>query len=477
MKLSPRYVIAGLIVILVAAVALAATLKATEVDVMAVEQKDLVATLAATGVVEGYQAEVAPEIVGRVEEVLVEEGEAVEKGRVLARLEASKQRAALREREAAVAAAHAEVARAQAALKQERAVSRARINRAEASLKAARARLRDLEAGARTQEIESARQAVEATEAEEQLAASDYERVRQLHEAGAVSKAELDRARARLTSARASFQQAREQLALLEEGARAEQVQAARAEVAAALAALEAARAATGQGEVLERSLAAAQATAEQAEAARATAESVLAETALTAPIAGRVARRYVDVGDLSSPSSPAFVVTDPDSLWVVAEIDEEDVALVHAGQAVAVTAEALPQPVKGTIAEVGAAAFPRGLQQVRAKIVRSTVRLAEQSEVLRPGMEVDVNASALLATDVLVIPLEALGQGEDGDFAWIVTDGRLRRSGIETGRRSFREVEVVSGLTAGDLVVLSGSKDLQEGQRAKARLGELDDG
>ncbi|MBN1459302.1 MAG: efflux RND transporter periplasmic adaptor subunit [Armatimonadetes bacterium] len=473
MKLSVRYIVAILVLVIIFALVLAATLKATEVEVVTVEAKDLVATLAATGVVEGYQAVVAPKITGRVAEVLVEEGESVTQGQALARLEASAERAALREREAALAAAQAGAAQVQAALKQERAASRARVARAEAALEAVQARLRDLEAGSRTQEVESARQAVEAAEADAQLAATDYERVRELHEAGAVSKADLDRARARLTSAQAATRQAREQLALLEEGARAEQVQAARAEVAAALAESQAAQAATGQVEVLERSLAAAQATAEQAEAALSAVKTVLDETELKAPIAGRVARRYVDVGDLSGPSTPAFVITNPGDLWVAAEVDEEDVALVHAGQEVTVTAEALPTPVKGTITEVGAAAFSRGLQQVRAKIVRTRVHLAEQSELLRPGMEVDVNAAALLAEQVLVIPLEALVQENSGDSVWVVADGRLHHVEIETGRRSFREVEVASGLKAGDRVVVSGTKDLQEGKRAKPSAGE----
>jgi len=184
--------------------------------------------------------------------------------------------------------------------------------------------------------------------------------------------------------------------------------------------------------------------------------------------MAGRVARRYVDVGDLAGPTTPSFMITNIGGLWVAAEVDEEDVALVHAGQEVTVTAEALPAPLKGTILEVGAAAFSRGLQEVRAKIVRARVRLAEQSELLRPGMEVDVNGSALLARDVLVMPLEALVQENGGDAVWVVADGRLHRMKIETGRRSFREIEVTSGLSAGDQVVVSGTKDLQEGRRAK---------
>jgi len=196
----------------------------------------------------------------------------------------------------------------------------------------------------------------------------------------------------------------------------------------------------------------------------------VLAETEIRAPISGRVSRRYVDVGDLAGPGKPAFLITQPEGIWVAAEVDEEDLALVHTGQRVTVAAEALAEPIDGTVTEVGAAAFPRGLQQTRAKIVRCRVRLEGNSEVLRPGMEVDVNGSRTLAEDVLLMPLEALVELDGEHFAWVVRDGRARRQSVEVGRRSYQQVEVMSGLEAGDRVIVSGSAGLDDGTRVRVQ-------
>jgi len=186
----------------------------------------------------------------------------------------------------------------------------------------------------------------------------------------------------------------------------------------------------------------------------------------------GRVARRYVDVGDLVGPSFPAFSIADTNNIWVTAEVDEEDIALVRKGDAVQVSAEALVDPVNGTIIEIAPAAISRGLEQVRAKIIRTKVRLDdnEHSDVLRPGMEVDVNGSVLLVEDALLIPLEALMERDDGPSVFVVRGGTARQTEVSTGRRTYEFVQVISGLEEGDMVVVSDKDDLKDGQRVRAR-------
>ncbi len=472
MKITRRLVVGTTVVLgLIALVAYGVTRRPV-VQVAPARRGDLTASLSATGVVESFQASVAPKFVGRVEEVLVQEGDRVEVGQTLARLAAAQELAALREREASLEAAKAQAARAAAALAQERSASTARIALADAALKAARARLQELKAGSRPQEIERARQAVAAAEAEAALASADYERIRELQEQGAISRAEADRARTQSARADSALAEAREQLSLLEEGARTEQIAAAESGVAAAEAELATAQAAAGQVEVLERSLAAARAVVLQAEAAVAAAASVAAEAELQAPISGRVARRYVDAGDLAGPQSPAFLITDAGKVWVTAEVDEEDLALVYEGQRVEVAAESLAEPVPGTVVQVGPAAFARGLQQVRAKIVRCRIRLDGEDDLLRPGMEVDVHGSRTLAQDALVIPLEAIVESSEGQSVFVVRGGVVARQQITIERRTYREVEVSSGLSEGERVVVSGTGDLRDGQRVRASSG-----
>jgi RND family efflux transporter MFP subunit len=287
---------------------------------------------------------------------------------------------------------------------------------------------------------------------------------------GAVSRAEADAARVRLTAASAALRTAREKLALLEEGARAEEIEAAEAELAAAEAVVREAEAAADTVQVLQRSLEAARARLEQATAAVAAAASTLDETRVVAPISGWVGRRYSDVGDLAGPQAPLFLISDNDNLWVTAEVDEEDLALVHAGQAVEVTAEALGVPAEGEVVEVGAVAVPRGLQQVRAKIVRCKIWLTDGSDVLRPGMEVDVTGQATLAKGVLLAPSEAIQNRDGQDFVFVLDSNVVHHREVTVGRRTYREVEIASGLQEGDLVIVGGAADLEEGARVAAQ-------
>ncbi len=173
MKVHLRPALLVVAVVVVAAMVLRAALKATEVDIAQVERGDLVAALATTGVVEGYQGQVGPEVMGRISEVLAEEGDTVAAGEVVGRLEAVLAEAGVWEREAAAGVAAAQTERAAAQLAQERAASGARIGGATAALGTALARLKDLEAGARPQEVARAREAVSAAEAEAELAADE----------------------------------------------------------------------------------------------------------------------------------------------------------------------------------------------------------------------------------------------------------------------------------------------------------------
>jgi len=141
----------------------------------------------------------------------------------------------------------------------------------------------------------------------------------------------------------------------------------------------------------------------------------------------------------------------------------------VHKGQQVEVNAESLAAPLTGRVAEVGAVAVPRGLQQVRAKIVRCKVLLTEGAGLLRAGMEVDVSAQTELASQVLVIPAEAVIDSQDESFVLVVSDGVVARRRIEAGLRTFREVEVQSGLKEGEEVIVGAAPELREGSRVRA--------
>ncbi len=240
------------------------------------------------------EIEVQSKLVGRLKEVLVDEGDTVSAGQPLARLDADDIAAAER-------GAVARLAVAEAAL--ERVMT-----------------------GARQEERREAQAAVAQAEAARGHAQREAGRVRALLAAGAVATADLDRAERDVAMAVAREQEVRERAAFVQAPARADEKARAEAEVCAARAQLEQARA-------------------------------VLADTVIRAPISGRVVRRHRQAGESVSPEQPTPIVTlaGVGALRVRVEVDERDVARVATGQAVYVTADAYgDRRFEGRVIRVG---------------------------------------------------------------------------------------------------------------------------
>jgi RND family efflux transporter MFP subunit len=419
---SPRWIALAIIAAAAGALAVWAGTRPPAVQVARVERGDLSDQLAATGTVEAPQATVTPRVIGKVEAIYAHEGDTVQTGQLLTRLESAQQRAAVAAQQAQLAAAQREVARLGAALAQERAAAPARVAQAEAVLKSA--------------------------QAQASLASQNYERANRLFAGGAISRQELDRTRTALDAAQQ--------------------------DVRAAQAALSQARVGS-QVSTLEQSLKAAQAAVAQAQAGLTAARSELAQTEVRAPISGRIGRRYLDVGDLAGPTSPVYLIVANRPLWVTAEIDEEDIALVRVGLPVQVEAEGLAAPVPGRIVDIGPVAVPRGLPQVRARVVRARVELERTPPELTPDMNVDITATVVLTRNALLVPLDAITTEDGRSSVWVVTDGRVRRRQIGVGRRTFRMAEVTKGLREGERVATSGLEPLREGRRVRVRAGAPD--
>jgi HlyD family secretion protein len=415
----PTWWVALGIIAAAAALAIWAGTRPPAVQVARVARGNLTDQLAATGTVEAPETTVTPRVTGKVEAIYAYEGDTVKAGQLLARLESDQQRAAVASQQAQLTASEREAARLGAALAQERTLAPARVAQAEATLRSA--------------------------QAQASLASQNYDRAQRLFTGGAISRQELDRTRTALDAAQE--------------------------DVHAAQAALSQARAGS-QVRTLEQSLKAAQAAVAQAQAGLTSARSELAQTEVRAPISGRIGRRYLDVGDLAGPTSPIYLIVANRPLWVTAEIDEEDIALVRVGLPVQVEAEGLRAPVPGRIVDIGPVAVPRGLPQVRARVVRSRVELEQTPPELTPDMNVDVTATVTLARNVLTVPLDAITTEDGRSSVWVVANGRVHRRQVQVGRRTFRTAEVTEGLRAGEEVATSGLGSLREGGRVRVRAG-----
>ncbi len=296
-----------------------------------------------SGNIELTEVQLSFKLPGRLEELLVDEGDTVEAGQVLARQDTAELERA-RDREAAAArAAERAVEQTRAALAyQERALEQ-EIGLRRAELEAAVRRLEELERGSRPQEVAAARAALAEAEAQSGLAERDWQRAQALFANEDISKAQYEQFRARWEAEAAALRRAREQASLVEEGPRKEQVAQQRAAVERARAALRMAEAGALELERRRRELAMREAELERARAQLAVTEVQLAERVLRSPVSGVVLSKNAERGEVLAGGAPVITVGDMAHPWLRGYIGESRLGQVKPGMAAEVTTDSYP--------------------------------------------------------------------------------------------------------------------------------------
>jgi|DewCreStandDraft_3_1066083.scaffolds.fasta_scaffold01719_6 HlyD family secretion protein len=432
-----------------------------EVSVAEVTVGTVTEIVSTTGTVASRSAELSAKIPGRIVEVRVQEGDPVEPGMVLLRLEDRDLRAQLDQAVAALEVSRRQLEQARAAVE----AARSNLARAEAAARAARAQYEQVLAGPRPEEVRAAEASVEASKARLEEAERQLQIQRQLLAEGAVGQAQVDAARAQYEAAKAQYDAALSQLRLLQKGPRKEEREAALAQVRQANAGVEAARYQLQQAMATVR---ASEAQVVQASEAVKAARNRLQDALVTAPFKGVITRLNAEVGQVVSPGVPLLSLADLREVWVNADIDEGDLGKVRAGQRVEVTADAFPgRTFQGEITRLGRAVEVRPA----ARVARARIDLSGPTPLL-PGMSVDVDIIVRSKEDALQIPLDALVEDEGNTKVFVVNDGVVWSKKIRVGVRGTDRVEVVEGLQAGERVVVGGLQNLRDGERVNIREG-----
>ncbi|MDR7433510.1 MAG: efflux RND transporter periplasmic adaptor subunit [Armatimonadota bacterium] len=412
-----------------------------------------------TGTVASRSAELSAKIPGRIVEVRVQEGDTVEPGMVLLRLDDRDLRSQLDQAMAALVVSRRQLEQARAAVE----AARSNLARAEAAALAARAQYKQVLAGPRPEEVRAAEASVEASKARLEEAERQLQIQRKLLAEGAVGPAQVDAAKAQYDAAKAQYDAALSQLRLLQRGPRREEREVALAQVRQADAGVEAAR---HQLQQALAALRASEAQVAQASEAVQAARGRLQDALVTAPFRGVITRLLAEVGQVVTPGVPLLSIADLSEVWVNADIDEADLGKIRTGQRVEVTADAFPgRKFKGQITRLGRAVEIRPA----ARIARARIDLSGPTPLL-PGMSVDVDIVVQSKEDALQIPLDALIESEGNTKVFVVSNGVVRARKIQIGLRGVDKVEVVEGLEPGELVVIGGLQNLRDGERVTIR-------
>jgi HlyD family secretion protein len=342
-------------------------------------------TLRVSGNIEVTDAAVSFKSPGRVLERLVDEGQMVAAGQVVARLDSAELVEQRGMRLAELEAAQAALAELEAGSRPEE------IAQAKAAMDQSQSRLNELLSGSRIQEIASAEAGLKQAQADATRARVDFERYARLYQKVNVSAQQFDAARTAMDTSEARQRQAEEQLKLVREGPRREQIDQARA-------ALE------QTGELYEmvkkgprkEQISQARARVNQAQQSLFLAETQLGYATLTAPFAGRVLSKNVEPGEYVSPGTPVITIGNLANVWLRAYINETDLARVKLGQRVSVTSDSdREKKFEGHISFIASEAefTPKSVQteKERVKLVfRIKIDIPNPNQELKPGMPAD---------------------------------------------------------------------------------------
>jgi len=192
--------------------------------------------------------------------------------------------------------------------------------------------------------------------------------------------------------------------------------------------------------------------------------------TRVTAPFAGVITRRNVDVGDLiDSSGRTLFVLTQMDPLRVYVNVPQSYAQLVKPGQKVVVTqAELRGQSFPGTVARTAASI------DAATRTMQVEIALPNRDGTLLPGAYVQVELP-LAGGKTLVVPTNVLlFRGEGTRVAVVDSASKVHLKPVTLGRNLGESIEVLDGLNAGERLVVNPSDSLAEGDAVA--LGVADD-
>lgn len=196
----------------------------------------------------------------------------------------------------------------------------------------------------------------------------------------------------------------------------------------------------------------------DSARAAYDLARLALRESEIRAPISGIVSARLVKTGNFIAPNTPAFRITQMDTLHAHIYVPERDIQKLAPKQTATLTVDAWPGKVfKGAILRVNP------VVDAGTGTVKVTVALNGRQAELKPGMFGRVEILYDRRETAVLVPKDAVLTEDAAQTVFVVDDGKARRKPITVGYADAQNYEVLTGLKDGDSVVTTGQSNLKD--------------
>jgi HlyD family secretion protein len=357
------------------------------------------------------QVTLTPKIAGRIERILVKEGDAVRQGELLVLIEG--EAASLQAMQAASA------------------------------LEAARAQREKARKGVRSEELASAQASFAQAEKDLATAEESYRRADRLYREGTIAKAAFEEAERRHRAASTQLENARRSVQMMEQGASAEDQGMAEANVKAMQAQYDLAALQAGYTRVLS-------------------------------PIAGRVARVLIDEGNMASQSTALLVVVRDEQMSIRIPLPEKLYGEFRERRE-AIETRVMPAALPGTAPLVGRISSISPTIDPSSRTFTAEITLANEDGRLRAGMYANVDFVMERVPGALLVPLSAVVARGEKRGVFIVghetsegaseTPGVARFRELRLGLEDSSSAQVLDGLAESDMVVAEGNAFLEDGQ------------
>jgi multidrug efflux pump subunit AcrA (membrane-fusion protein) len=207
-------------------------------------------------------------------------------------------------------------------------------------------------------------------------------------------------------------------------------------------------------------------------------AEAQLGYSEIRSTIDGYITDRPLYPGEMASTTAPLLTVMDISQVVAKAHVPQSDALLLRKGDKVSIELAGLDEKISGTVTLISPALDPN------STTVEIWVQAANPTQQLRPGMTVQLSIIAQTVRDALIIPASALlnASGESAQVMVVDSANVAQTRDVKTGVRTSQEVQIVSGLNAGEMVVSEGAFGLPDKTKVKidkptAASGENDAG
>ena len=191
-------------------------------------------------------------------------------------------------------------------------------------------------------------------------------------------------------------------------------------------------------------------------------------------PVSGRILKVMQESEMVVTPGQQILEIGDPADIEIEAEILSRDAVTIHPGDAAEIDQWGGENPLKGRVRRVEPAAFTKisalGVEEQRVIVLSDLVALPETAKALGDRYRVEVQVAVWHAEDVLIVPAGSLFREGNAWKCFVFNNGKATLTSIEAGHSDGRFTEILSGIHAGDEVLLHPPDTVKDGASVTKR-------